>query len=116
MTVYLLHIFGRLENARPGGGPRRRRATHHIGFTVYRRAHRRVGQHRAGCSGSKYMRQVRKEGLRFYLVREWIGADRTFERRLKDRRQGAAFCPWCKKHPGANRRTTSHATPRHHDR
>jgi len=93
MTVYVLHIFGRLSGRRSDA----RHDDHYIGFTVRPTASYRVWLHRKGRSRSKYMQQVVREGLRFYLVNEYPGADRDFERALKNRHNAWRFCNWCKR-------------------
>jgi hypothetical protein len=100
--TYLLHIFGVLPNHKVNG-QRRQKAMHYIGWTAYQSPSRRIKLHRRGQSQSKYMAEIRKAGLRFYLVRQWPGSTREDERKLKNRKNSASICPWCQRHPSLKR-------------
>lgn len=93
-TVYLLHLERPLEGARnQHGAPS---AGHYLGWTASRSPSRRVGLHKRGQSGSKYMREALREGIGFTLARVWEGVDRHFERRLKLRKASSRMCPVCR--------------------
>jgi len=92
-TVYLLHLDRPLAGAvNQHGAPS---AGHYLGWTVSRSPARRVGLHRRGQSGSKYMREALREGIGFRLVRTWSDVDRNFERKLKNRKSSGRLCPLC---------------------
>jgi hypothetical protein len=92
-TVYLLHLDRPLAMGRNQFGPPL--ASHYLGWTAERSPTRRVGLHRAGRSGSKYMRQAWREGVSGTLVRVWEDVDRHFERKLKRRKASGRLCPLC---------------------
>ncbi len=78
MTVYLLHIYPPLKHAR-----------HYIGFTTDDtpgRANRRIVQH---------IRAAIAQGSKLKVAYVWIGADRAFERKLKNRADATRWCPCC---------------------
>ena len=92
-TVYLLHLDRPLNGAvNQHGAPS---AGHYLGWTVSRSPARRVGLHRRGVSGSKYMAEALREGIGFRLVRTWSDVDRNFERKLKLRKASGRLCPVC---------------------
>lgn len=85
MTVYLLHFFPPLHHAK-----------HYIGFTTDEDALRRSLEHKKGLQrGSPLIRAALKAGCTVKLARVWPGADRTFERSLKNRKNASKFCPCC---------------------
>lgn len=85
MTVYLLHITPRYKHAR-----------HYIGFTIDDDALRRVGEHERGTKkGSPLVRAALDAGHTVKLAAVWPGADRNFERKLKNRKNAGKFCPCC---------------------
>lgn len=92
-TVYLLHLSAPLAGALNQHG--RPAAAHYLGWTHERSPEARLSLHRAGRSGSVYMRQALREGITFELARTWQDADRNAERRLKNRKASARLCPLC---------------------
>ena len=92
-TVYLLHLERPLRGSQNQFG--RPSAGHYLGWTASRSPRRRVGLHRRGQSGSKYMAEALREGIGFRLVRTWFDVDRNFERKLKLRKSSGRLCPVC---------------------
>jgi predicted GIY-YIG superfamily endonuclease len=92
-TVYLLHLDRPLAMGRNQFGPPA--SAHYLGWTAERSPTRRVAAHRAGRSGSKYMRQAYREGIVASLARVWPNVDRHFERKLKRRKASGRLCPVC---------------------
>jgi hypothetical protein len=86
-TVYLLHF----EHGLPVTG--NRFARHYIGFAD-RDVAARVRHHLEG-RGSPLVAAVVAAGQRVTLERTWSGADRHFERRLKNRHEAPRLCPRC---------------------
>jgi len=84
-TIYLLHF----DRAVPRGSPSR----HYIGWTTDLPA--RLADHAAG-RGARLLALLRAEGIGWQLVRQWDGADRHHERRIKRRHQAARLCPICR--------------------
>jgi hypothetical protein len=93
-TVYLLHLSAPLRGSQNQFG--RPLAGHYLGWTASTSPTRRVGLHKRGASGSKYMRQALREGLTFEVARVWQDVDRNFERRLKLRKASGRLCPQCR--------------------
>lgn len=85
MPVYLIHFEKPFRHAR-----------HYIGFVEHaRNLNRRLEHHRAG-RGSRLLRAVAQAGISFEIVRIWAEGDRSFERKLKNRKEAPTFCPVCK--------------------
>src|SRR5262249_33453638 len=80
-TVYLIHFSKAYRHAR-----------HYIGFTTD--LNKRLVDHLAGM-GARLLEVVVQNGIEFRLARVWPGADRNFERRLKNWKGAAKFCPLC---------------------
>jgi len=91
MTVYLLHIYPPYKHAR-----------HYIGFTTDDtpgRANRRISQHIRGLKNSSpLLRHALTAGSKIKVAYIWLGADRNFERKLKNRADTRRWCPCCKGH------------------
>lgn len=68
-------------------------AAHYCGWSEW--LARRLNHHRSG-SGSLLMRAVVHSGLDFVVCRTFVGQDRNFERRIKNRKNLAKFCPVCR--------------------
>ena len=83
MAVYLLHI-----------SPPYRHAAHYLGFTARPVVAERVAEHLAG-RGSPLIRAALAAGCSVTVAAEWDEGSRTFERRLKNRKDAANFCPLC---------------------
>ena len=80
--VYLLHFDSPFGHAR-----------HYTGFAEDIEA--RITKHRKG-NGSRLMSAVKAAGIGFTVARIWPGADRHFERRLKNWHGASRYCPICK--------------------
>lgn len=80
--VYLLHFRKKFHHAQ-----------HYIGFAESD-VQARLERHKAG-QGAKLVRAVVQAGIGVQLARVWEGADRTFERTLKDKKNSRALCPVC---------------------
>lgn len=82
--VYLLHF-----------DPPYLHAQHYLGWSHDIAA--RVHQHASGGSRSSPLVQAAlANGSRIRLARVWLGADRNFERTLKNRRYARRICPECR--------------------
>jgi hypothetical protein len=85
VTVYLLHFDPPLKHAR-----------HYIGFTsrpVWERIHEHFGYHPS--KGSRLVRAVIEAGHVVVIAHVWPDGDRTWERRLKKRKDACRWCPRC---------------------
>lgn len=82
MAVYLIH-FDR----------RHRHAGHYLGFADGD-VEKRLEKHRTG-RGARLLAILALEGIGWRLVRVWEKGDRTFERRLKNRKESPRLCPVC---------------------
>lgn len=85
--VYLLHFdepIGNRENPRA-------MAQHYIGYADH--LGRRIAEHLTG-RGAKITQELHRRGIGFDIARTWSG-DRSFERRLKNRKNARALCPIC---------------------
>jgi len=83
MTVYLLSITPPLAHAR-----------HYVGWCEDGREDDRLARHIAG-RGARILEAAVAAGCKIARVHLWHGATRTFERRLKRRRDTAKWCPCC---------------------
>lgn len=79
--VYLLHF------ERPFG-----HAQHYVGFANDLAA--RLRHHETG-NGARLTAAVAAAGITWIVARVWLGADRTFERRLHKRKGARHICPTC---------------------
>ena len=79
--VYLLHF------SRPYKGAR-----HYIGYSddIYARFQTHISGR-----GNPLVKACVDSGIVVTLVRVWQGADHTFERKLKNRKNSQALCPCC---------------------
>jgi hypothetical protein len=91
-TAYLLHFDEGLDN-RPGV-----QARHYLGFTTNLES--RLDAHERG-RGSALMSEVKRRGIQWRLARVWDGVDRTYERKLKNRKNAPRLCPVCVETGGA---------------
>lgn len=78
--VYLIHFESKLHHAQ-----------HYIGF-VEGNLGQRIALHKAS-RGAKLLAAINDAGIEWRVVRIWRGADRCFERRLKNYKKPAAFAP-----------------------
>ncbi len=79
-TVYLIHLATPMAHAK-----------HYIGYAQDVLA--RLAEHRAG-TGARLLAVAGQRGIGFELVRMWPG-DRTFERKMKNRKNAPRYCPIC---------------------
>lgn len=80
-TVYLIHFNRRYKHA-----------GHYIGFTC--NLDQRITDHLAGI-GARLMEIVSAAGIEWKIARTWERQTRTFERKLKNRKEAPALCPIC---------------------
>jgi hypothetical protein len=83
--VYLIHFNEKLHHAQ-----------HYIGF-VQSDLGQRITLHKLSRRAN-LLAAINEQGIEWNVVRVWRGADRHFERRLKNRKNARCFCPVC----GAN--------------
>lgn len=81
-NVYLVHLDTPLAHAQ-----------HYIGFKKQPGAAREV-KHQNG-NGARMLAVAKARGITFREVRVWPGADRRFERRLKNTANARILCPSC---------------------
>ena len=91
MTVYLIHLAQPMSRGVNGRGEALY-AQHYIGYT--RSVDRRMMEHASG-RGARFLEVCRERGIPFEVVRTWEGADRCFERRLKNGKDSKRLCPVC---------------------
>ncbi len=82
--VYLIHFDQPLKHAQ-----------HYIGF-VESDLDQRIEKHKNG-TGAKIMKAVNEAGIPWQVVKVWKDGDRTFERKLKNRKNSKCMCPLCTK-------------------
>ncbi len=80
--VYLIHFSEKLHHAQ-----------HYIGY-VEGDLLQRIALHKAN-KGAKLLAAVNGKGIEWKVVRVWRGADRQFERKLKNYKKARCFCPVC---------------------
>ncbi len=80
-SVYLIHFERRYHHA-----------GHYIGFTTDTAA--RLEDHRNN-RGSRLIEVINGAGINWELARLWNNATRSFERRLKRRKEAPRLCPIC---------------------
>lgn len=87
MVVYLIHFERPLHHAK-----------HYVGWAEDLES--RLKRHRSG-SGGRLMAAVKRAGIGWAVVRTWDGADRNFERKIKNSRAvGRRYCPICRGEDG----------------
>src|SRR6516165_2333863 len=82
--VYLIHFQRPYRHAR-----------HYIGFVAEGGLAGRLERHRSG-DGARLLRVITEAGIAWTVAPLWPGADRTTERRLKNRRNAPKLCPVCR--------------------
>lgn len=87
---YLLHFEQPIA-------PGRHTTQHYLGYTS-KRLRDRIASHRKG-QGARLTQVAKERGIGFICVRTWRGTNRSFERRLKNRKEGPALCPVCQGKP-----------------
>ncbi len=80
--VYLIHFKEKFGHAQ-----------HYIGYTGNLK--KRIYDHKSTCKGAKLLQAVRNAGIDFEVVRTWPDGDRTFERKLHNRKNSHQLCPVC---------------------
>jgi predicted GIY-YIG superfamily endonuclease len=80
-VVYLLHFAEPYKHAR-----------HYVGYSE--QLSKRLAHHQNG-TGARLMAAVAEAGIAYQVARVWKGADRTFERRIHNRKHSAQLCPLC---------------------
>lgn len=84
MAVYLIHFNKRLAHAQ-----------HYLGFCERDEGlDKRLTDHLCG-QGARLMEVLFEAGIEWKPVRVWFGADRKFERRLKNQKNAPLLCPVC---------------------
>lgn len=68
------------------------RVRHYLGYADD--LDRRIAEHKAGA-GSHLTRAAVKAGIELRVAQVWPGADRSFERALKNQKNAKRFCPLC---------------------
>lgn len=81
MSVYLIHFERPYKHAR-----------HYLGWAS--RLLRRLRRHGSG-EGARRMQVVTQAGIGWHVARVWPGADRAFERKLKNIAHPTRICPIC---------------------
>lgn len=95
--VYLIHLDRKMKHAQ-----------HYLGY-VHNNVEKRFNQHYTK-KGAKILKAAREQKIGFSIVRVWEGVDRTFERRLKNRKKARCICPACcypKKIPSYTKSTST---------
>jgi hypothetical protein len=86
--VYLLCFHQKFKHAK-----------HYIGFAESQESFaKRLACHKSG-RGARLMKAITKAGIGFEVARTWNDGDRTFERKLKKRKNGPKLCPICSVKP-----------------
>jgi len=93
-VCYLLHF----DEAIGSPSNPRGRAQHYLGYAD--RLDRRTLEHMRG-RGAKITQALVERGIGFVIARTWPG-DRTFERKLKNRKEAPRLCPICRQTPPAS--------------
>jgi predicted GIY-YIG superfamily endonuclease len=91
MTVYLLHFSTPLDRGTSKNGTALK-CGHYIGWTNDLIA--RILDHLEG-KAARLTQVCVERGITFTLARQWEGASRTFERKLKNAKMGPRLCPIC---------------------
>lgn len=97
MPVYLIHFDEKVAG----------RAGHYMGYATD--VDKRLKCHASG-NGAALMAEVRRLGINWQCVRIWKNGNRTFERRLKRRKNHPALCPLCNPQ-GWHRNASEKGTP-----
>ena len=82
--VYLLHFERPISP--------KHTCQHYLGYADD--IERRIEEHRNG-RGARLTAVAKERGIGFRVVRVWEGADRQFERSLKNRKNAPKLCPCC---------------------
>jgi predicted GIY-YIG superfamily endonuclease len=82
VTVYLIHFQTNLKHAR-----------HYVGYAD--KVNKRLAHHRDG-TGARILAVCNALGIEYDIARTWEGEGRDFERKLKNCKNAARYCPVCK--------------------
>jgi predicted GIY-YIG superfamily endonuclease len=82
-AVYVLHF-----------DPPFKHAHHYVGFTTHADVATRLDEHMKGA-GSRLVRAVARAGHAVHIAHVFIGADRRFERQIKNRKDVSRWCRIC---------------------
>lgn len=82
--VYLLHFSEPYRHAQ-----------HYIGYCEEDHLQERLDRHLRG-NGARLVRVIAQAGISVEIARTWPGADRAFERQLKNRKNAKNLCPICR--------------------
>ena len=82
MTVYLIHFQTKLKHA-----------GHYVGYAAHVR--QRIAHHKDG-TGARLLAVCNALGIEYDIARTWDGEGRDFERKLKNCKNTARYCPVCK--------------------
>lgn len=85
--VYLLHLNTKLKHA-----------GHYIGYSQSARTLPARLAHHANGTGARFTQVCIERGITWQVAKVW-DANRTFERKLKNRKGASRFCPICKGEP-----------------
>lgn len=83
--TYLLHF----DTPYPNG----RKPQHYLGYAE--NIARRIEEHRRGGSAC-LMQALKRQQISFTVAATWVGETRTDERKRKNRKKSADFCPICR--------------------
>lgn len=81
-SVYILHLDTPLHHAR-----------HYVGCS--QDVGKRIELHRKGQASCRFTQVLKERGIGFTLARVFDDTDRTFERKLKNTKNTARYCPLC---------------------
>jgi len=84
-----------------------RHAQHYIGYCEEEHLKERFERHLKG-NGAKLIQVVTQAGITLEIARTWPGADRTFERQLKNRKKSKDLCPICRANKRRNNNVGNH--------
>src|SRR4051812_35047810 len=82
--VYLIHMDSPVTDGRP--------AQHYIGWSTD--VFERLFQHRRN-QGARILEVCNERGISYKIARVWKWQDRSFERKLKNRKNARILCPVC---------------------
>ena len=83
--IYLLHFDRPLAHS-----------NHYVGWCGNGNLVERLRRHNAGVSRVKFLIAAKEAGIKFELVRTWVGT-RELERKIKNSKAvGRLYCPQCK--------------------
>lgn len=89
--VYLLHFDSPLGNEK-------HQAIHYVGFSQNRRTLKaRIEHHQNGTARCSITNALKEKGIGFQLATTFKKVERAFERKLKNTKKVARYCPIC--HP-----------------